>query len=144
MRHSGNRTGWIGTGLLVTWLLAFSTCHADQQASSAASLKIDHSILSTSVFRQRTQQRLYTAAQSYINNREYAAAFDVLQQLLKQPYDSGHIVSHSGPVHGVQLAAVRLLLELPFSARRDWNQFCTGPGTVALNAAMHALAAELH
>ena len=137
MRHSGNRTGWIGAGLLITWLFAFSTCHADQQAGSAASLKIDHSILSTSVFRQRTQQRLYTAAQSHINNREYAAAFDVLQQLLKQPYDSGHIVSHSGPVHGVQSATVRLLLELPFSARRDWNQFCSGPGTVALNEALH-------
>ena len=138
MRHSGNRTEWIGAGLLVTWLFVFSICHADQQADSAPSLKINHSILSTSVFRQRAQQRLYTAAQSHINSREYAAAFDVLQQLLKQPFDSGHLVSHSGPAHGVQSATVRLLLELPFSARRDWNQFCTGPGTLALSEALHS------
>ncbi|MEO2032219.1 MAG: PQQ-binding-like beta-propeller repeat protein, partial [Planctomycetaceae bacterium] len=122
--------------LLATATLVHSACPADQEFESNDSLKLDRSVLDDAVFQMRPQQRLLAAAQVHLRNGDYTAAFDVLHELLQQPYDSSRHVSADGAVHGTRSIALQSLAKIPAFARRAWSQSCQIPGTAALNHAL--------
>ncbi len=137
MQHRRGRKKGIrfDTGVLFVSTFIISSCPAVEQSKFSDSLRYDRSVLNKSVFQARSQERLLTAAQGYMSSGNYSAAFDVLRELFRQPQDSSQPVPDIGPISGTRSAALRSISRLPFSVRRDWNHFCQGPGTAALNNA---------
>ena len=122
-------------GLLASTLLVAS-CLAVENSETANSLRVDRSVLTRSVFRTGTHERLLIAARSYITGGDYSAGFDVLRELFRQPTDSSRPVPDSGPVQGTRSAALQFLSRLPLSVRREWDLSCQVSGTAALNKAL--------
>ena len=125
----------VGAGILLVSMLISSGGVAAEQSKFSDLLRYDRSVLLDSLFQARPQERLLTAAQEYMNGGNFLAAFDVLRELFRQPQDSSQPVSETGPVAGVRSAALQTIAGLPLMVRRDWNQFCHGPGTAALKKA---------
>lgn len=125
-------------GLLLAWSLMASVGHGDRNADSPPAVQFDQPILMESVFRIRAQQRLLAAARTDIREGRLAAAFQQLRELLRQPYDSSLPVPPEGPVGGIRSTVLKIIAELPPSARRSWSRFCDGQARAALQKALNA------
>ncbi|MCH2201880.1 MAG: PQQ-like beta-propeller repeat protein [Fuerstiella sp.] len=128
----------IGSAILMAWAIVATNCLADKKTEPITPLNFDLSALDDSVFQSRSQHRLLAAAQESITNHNYTAAFDILLELFRPPYDSSHIVSDSNSVMGTRSAALQTLSSLPLSERRRWNQFCQGHGNIELTKALQS------